>query len=176
MTTSSLNRRHWLLASLAGLAALAGCKDGPEVALAPAELVPGQSCDLDGMLLSDFAGPKAQIFFAGDAKPHWYCDTVEMFNTLLRPEQARTVRAVFVQDMAQADWEQPQGHWFDARTGFYVVGSRRHGSMGPTLASFRLEAQARQFAATHGGRAWSFAEISPAMVDLCGGAQQDGRM
>ncbi|HBO80662.1 MAG TPA: nitrous oxide reductase accessory protein NosL, partial [Cupriavidus sp.] len=40
------------------------------------------------------------------------------FNTLLRPEQARPIRAVFVQDMAKADWERPRGNWFDARTGF----------------------------------------------------------
>ena len=53
--------------------------------------------------------------------------------------QARAVRAAYVQDMALADWEQPVGHWFDARAGFYVVGSRRHGSMGPTFASFAAD-------------------------------------
>ena len=73
------------------------------------------------MLLSDYPGPKAPLYYQGDARPHWCCDTVEMFNTVLKPEQARPIRAVLVQDMALADWEHPRGHWFDARTGWYVL-------------------------------------------------------
>lgn len=172
-------RRRQLLALFAVLPlGLAACGEGPAAAqaLIPAEIDPASTCDLDGMLLADYPGPKAQIHFEGDAKPHWYCDTVEMFSTLLRPEQVRTVRAVFVQDMGRADWEQPRGHWFDARQGLYVIGSKRHGSMGPTLASFRLEADARAFMARHGGRLVRFAEVTPEMADLGGGSSHDGRM
>ena len=53
---------------------------------------------------------------------------------------------IYVQDMARADWERPRGHWIDATAAFYVKGSRKHGSMGPTLASFAQEADARAFA------------------------------
>ena len=64
---------------------------------------------------------------------------------VLKPEQVRPVAAVFVQDMAVADWEQPRGHWIDAKSSFYVVGSKRDGSMGPTFASFALEVAAAEF-------------------------------
>ena len=169
-----LTRRHLMLAGLAALAT--GCSDKSDTAPVPREIEAGSTCDLDGMLLGDYPGPKAQIHFAGQAQPSWYCDTVEMFNTLLRPEQQKAIRAVFVQDMAQADWDQPRGHWFDARSGFYVLGSRRHGSMGPTIASLRTQADARKFADAHGGRVLAYAEVKPEMVDLSGGALHDSRM
>ena len=169
----TLSRRHLLLAALAGMAA---CGQQPEPPVTPAEIEPGRTCDLDGMLLADYPGPKAQIHFAGETEPHWYCDTVEMFSTLLRPEQQKRVRAVFTQDMGKADWAEPRGHWFDARTGFYVVGSRRRGSMGVTVPGFVLERDAQDFAATHGGRVLRYADVKPEMVDLRGGALHDGKM
>ncbi|HBO80661.1 MAG TPA: nitrous oxide reductase accessory protein NosL, partial [Cupriavidus sp.] len=64
----------------------------------------------------------------------------------------------------------------DARTGFYVQGSKRHGSMGPTLASFQQEADARTFVEQYGGKMLRFAEVTPEMVDLSGGALHDKRM
>ena len=164
------------LAGSAGLLAMAACSKQTDTTIAPVEIDAATSCDLDGMLLGDYPGPKAQLYYTGDARPHWCCDTVEMFNTLLRPEQARPIRAVFVQDMAKADWERPRGNWFDARKGFYVQGSKRHGSMGPTLASFQQEADACTFVAQYGGKMLRFAEVTPEMVDLSGGALHDKRM
>lgn len=171
-------RRHVLLAAgAAPLIALLGCNQAQSAAtLAPVEIDPATTCDLDGMLLADYAGPKAQIHYVGAALPVFCCDTVEMFATLLRPEQVKPVRAVFVQDMGRADWDNPRGHWFDARTGVYVAGSKRRGSMGPTIASFAQEADARKFAAEFGGKVLHFAEVKPEMADLGGGARQDGRM
>lgn len=179
----SIHRRRLLCgcAGLAGFAALslAGC--GQDIASsaqaqAPAEIQPQSSCSLDGMLLSDYPGPKGQIRFANVAEVQWFCDTTELLSTLLAPEQVRTVVSAFVQDMAKADWEQPRGHWIDARQAVYVLGSRRKGSMGPTAISFASDADAQAFVQQQGGRALRFAEIQPAMVDLSGGAQQDTRM
>ncbi|WP_051248547.1 nitrous oxide reductase accessory protein NosL [Acidovorax sp. JHL-9] len=168
------------LASLGalGLGALSGCKDpsSSAQALAPVEIDRSTSCELDGMLLADYPGPKAQVRFAGQEKPSFFCDTVELFSTLLAGEQVRTVQAVYVQDMGQADWNAPQGHWIDAKTAVYVVGGKRHGSMGPTIGSFALEADAQKFAAEYGGKVLRFAEITADMVDLSGGALHDTRM
>ncbi|MDP1941920.1 MAG: nitrous oxide reductase accessory protein NosL, partial [Gallionella sp.] len=136
-------RRQLLgLAALVTLAGLAACgeRSGGAKPLAPVEISASTSCELDGMLLADYPGPKAQIRYAGQTEPTFFCDTVELFNTLLTPEQVRKVDAVWVQDMGKASWEQPRGNWFDARTGFYVLGSKKHGSMGPTIASFAQEA------------------------------------
>ncbi len=176
--TMTPTRRHLLLAACAApLAALAGCSEaGSATVVAPVEIDPASTCDLDGMLLADYPGPKAQIHYAGSAQPVFCCDTNEMFATLLAPEQVRPVRAVFVQDMAKADWEQPRGHWFDARAGYYVSGSQRRGSMGPTYASFSAEADARAFAAQYGGKVLRFAEVRVDVADLTGGTTQDARM
>lgn len=176
------NRRR-LLCGCAALAALstvglAGCGRKGEAAEAsrPQEIAAQSSCSLDGMLLSDYPGPKGQLFYKGDSQVNWFCDSVELLSTLLKPEQLRPVLAAHVQDMAQADWEHPVGHWIDARQAVYVLGSKRHGSMGPTAASFADEGAAKAFAGQWGGRVLRYAEISPAMVDLTGGALHDSRM
>lgn len=164
--------------ALTGVAGLAGCSqaDNSAQSLAPVEIDRATSCELDGMLLADYPGPKAQVHFAGQDKPSFFCDTVELFATLLAGEQVRTARAVYVQDMGQADWNAPQGHWIDAKSAVYVVGGKRHGSMGPTIGSFAQEADAKKFAAEYGGKVLRFAEITPDMVDLSGGALHDTRM
>lgn len=157
--------------------ALGGCggKGDDGVTVAAVEFGEGTVCSLDGMVLADYAGPKGQIHFSGTATPVYFCDTVELLAELLQPEQIRKVAAVYVQDMGKADWERPRGHWIDAVSALYVVGSRRHGSMGPTIASFALEADAQTFIGAHGGTLHRFAEITPAMVDLGGGAKTDSR-
>lgn len=180
MTNFPLNRRR-LLCGCAGLAvlSLAGCQRtdlGASDGVAPVALDNMASCSLDGMLLADFPGPKGQILYAHDKQAHWFCDTVELLSTLLAPEQVRAVRAAYVQDMGKADWERPSGHWILARNAVFVLGSKRHGSMGPTAASFADEAAAQSFVQSYGGRLLRFADIKPEMVDLSGGALHDTRM
>ena len=164
--------------AIAPLGLLSGCSEqaAQQRSLAPVEIDRSTSCELDGMLLADYPGPKAQIHFAGQDKPSFFCDTVELFSTLLAGEQVRAVQAVYVQDMGKADWNQPQGHWIDAKTAFYVLGSKRHGSMGPTIASFAQEADASKFATEYGGKVLRFGDIKADMVDLSGGALHDTRM
>ena len=182
-TDTACGERRYLLGlavwgALAAATGLAACgeRTGSGAALAPLEIDAATSCELDGMLLADYPGPKAQIFYAGQAAPIFFCDTVELFNTMLRPEQVRKVVAVYVQDMGQADWEQPRGHWIDANTALYVLGSKRTGSMGPTIASFTKEADAQKFVAQYGGKILRYAQVKPEMVDLSGGALHDTRM
>lgn len=176
--TTALSRRRLLCAACAvPLSALVACsKEEGAAAPVPVEIQAGTTCELDGMALAEYGGPKAQVHYAGMAAPVFFCDTVEMFSTLLRPEQVRAVRAAFVQDMAKADWDKPRGHWFDASTGFYVVGSKRHGSMGPTIASFAAEAEAQKFSGQWGGKVLRFAEVKPDMADLGHGAAHDTKM
>ncbi len=95
---------------------------------------------------------------------------------MLQPEQVKTVEAVFVQDMGQADWDNPRGHWIDAKTAFYVHGSKRTGSMGPTIAAFAQQADAAKFVSTYGGKVLSYGEVRPEMADLSGGALHDASM
>lgn len=100
-------RPSLLLATLCTAALLSACGNKAETAVVAVEIDRATTCELDGMLLSDFPGPKAQIHFKGEDKPSFYCDTVEMFNTLLKPEQVKALRAVLVQDMGKANWDDP---------------------------------------------------------------------
>lgn len=165
-----------VFASLCAVAVLCACGERTEAPVAAVEIDSATTCDLDGMLLADYPGPKAQIHFKGEEKPTFYCDTVEMFNTLLKPEQVKPIRAVLVQDMGKADWNQPRGNWFDARTGIYVLGSKLRGSMGLTIASFSREEDAKSFATKNGGKVLKFSEFTRDMVDLSGGAMHDTKM
>lgn len=142
----------------------------------PTDIDASTTCSLDGMTLADYPGPKAQIHYAGQATPTFFCDTVEMFHAVLRPEQVKAIDAIFVQDMGQADWVKPQGRWMDAKAAFYVHGSKRAGSMGPTIVSFASKADADKFAAENGGKVFKFADITPEMADLCGGSMPDSKM
>ncbi len=178
--THAFDRRQMLLGlmALAALPPLAACKPEQQKAasIAPAEIRPDTACELDGMLLADYPGPKGQIHYAGLEEPAFYCDTTEVLNALIAPEQVRKLNAVYVQDMGKTDWDNPQGAWIDARTALYVHGSRRKGSMGPTLASFSAEADAQTFIKQYGGKLLRMNEITPHHVDLRGGANMDHSM
>lgn len=166
--------RHRLTALLL-VAALSACQ---KAAVAPVALDPGAetTCTLDGMTLADFPGPKGQVFFENKATPDYFCDTIELLATWLKPEQQQLVKAIYVQDMAHADWRHPVGHWIDARQAFYVVGSRARGSMGATLASFAAEADARAFAQREGGLVYRFDQVTTDMVVMDGGVIKDRAM
>lgn len=165
------------LASLLASSLLAcgqqGSSSGVPVAI---EIDRHTSCALDGMLLADFPGPKGQIHYADRTEPDFFCDLIELFHIYLDPEVVMPVRALFVQDMGKAEWDHPEGHWIDARSAWFVHGSSRRGSMGPTIASFAAEADARKFATEFGGTAVPFDDITADMVVLDGGALHDKRM
>ena len=156
-----------------GVLLLAGC--GEEVKPNPQEITGNTFCALDGMLLLDYPGPKAQIHY-DQGSPEFFCDTVEMFSIYTRPEQEKRILAVYVQDMGKADWTKPLGHWIDAKTAFYVAFSRRNGSMGPTLASFAREEDARNFVKEYGGEVFRFDQVTPEMATLDGGVLNDEGM
>ncbi len=163
-----------LLAALFLLIAVAGCSgsDTPVQAVEPNR---SSMCALDGMLLVDYPGPKGQILY-NDGEREFYCDTVELLSIYLRPEQQRRIRAIFTQDMGKADWKEPRDHWIDATKAFYVQGSKLHGSMGPTFATFANKEDAESFIKEQGGKLLRFEQITIDMVDLRGGAKHDHSM
>jgi len=143
--------------------------------VAPQEIDARTSCSLDGMTLADFPGPKGQILYA-TGKPDFFCDTFEMFSIYLQPEQKKRITGIFTQDMGKTDWEKPQGHWIDARQAYYVLGSKKTGSMGPTLAAFASQQDAEAFAGQFGGKMLRFDQVTLDMVNLTGGVIRDEGM
>jgi copper chaperone NosL len=153
---------------------LAACQQQEKV-VTPVEPTRETASAIDGMLLADYPGPKGQIHYS-DGQVLFFSDTVEMTATALKPESQKKITAIFTQDMAKTDWAKPQGHWIDARTAYFVVGSRMTGSMGPTLATFANKADADRFAGQNGGKVMQFNELKPDMVQLDGVVVHDANM
>lgn len=164
MTPTRLTR----LACIAGMVLLAACSEAIKQG-GPQEPSADTACALDGMVLRDFPGPKAQVHYA-EGKPDFYCDLMELFAVVLAPEQKRRVSGLFVQDMGKADWAHPQGHWIAARGALYVLGSRKAGSMGPAIASFADALDAAAFVKAEGGTIVPFDQVTPAMLKPGAGA------
>jgi len=140
--------------------------------LAALEPTAETACSLDGMVLKDHAGPKAQIHYT-EGQPDFFCDLTELFGVVLAPEHKRAVAAIFVQDMGKTEWEHPQANWIDAKTAVYVVGSRKHGSMGQTFGSFSSVQDADAFVKKEGGKVVRFEQIGIDMVKIGSAAHDD---
>ena len=148
----------WILLLLA----FGGC--GEQQQAGPRPPVPfhdGDECHVCGMLIARFPGPKGEAWVRGGARPLKFCSTRELFGWLLQPDSAAVAEAVYVHDMAQNDWQHPDDtRLIDARSAWYVAGSRLQGAMGPTLASFARREDAEAFAGRHGGRIIRYQDIT----------------
>lgn len=123
-------------------------------------------CHLCGMLISNFSGPKAELFRKGITQSDGdqvkkFCSTRDMFSFYLDPENKRNVTTILVHDMSKAPWDAPNdGYFIDARQAWYVVGSSKMGAMGKTLASFSAKTDADAFAIEFGGRVIDFSAVN----------------
>lgn len=122
-------------------------------------------CHLCGMLISNFAGPKGELFRKGVTEEAGnvvkkFCSTRDMFSFYLDPENKRNVTSILVHDMSKAPWDAPNdGYFVDARQAWFVIDSAKKGAMGKTLASFSLKADADAFAVEFGGKVLDFNSI-----------------
>ena len=167
-----MRRYLWLLSLLAVLSF--ACSK-TEDSLAPIEVDRSTSCSLDGMILMDYPGPKAQIHY-DSGEPDFFCDTMEMFSIYLRPEQQKRVTAIYTQDMGKTPWDKPTGSWIDAKSAYYVHGSKKLGAMGPTIAAFARSEDAETFAKEFGGTVLKFEQVTLEMATRDRGTRQDERM
>ncbi len=147
-----------VLALLAALA-LAGCGEDERTAAPPPRPLDreamGYYCN---MIVADHAGPKGQIFLADRADPVWFSSVRDTIAFTLLPDEPKNIAAIYVNDMGRASWDSPEPDtWIDARTAWYVIGSRRRGGMGqPEAVPFKEKAAAEKFAAAYGGRVVDF--------------------
>lgn len=127
-------------------------------------------CHLCGMLISNFSGPKAELFKKGvtaqsSNKVRKFCSTRDMFSFYLDPENKRNVTTIYVHDMSKSPWESPNDSYFiDARTAWFVAGSNKNGAMGKTLASFSKAKDAHSFSNEFGGQVLTFEEVTLAVL------------
>jgi len=140
----------------------AACSD-PRAPSAPAAREPGATTvgHICGMYLTEHPGPKGQIFLTGDDEPLWFSSVRDTFGFLLSREGGAPVAAVYVNDMARADWTQPQPDtWIEARGAVFVIGSDRFGGMGTAeVVPFGDHAAAAGFTRQYGGRVVGYDEV-----------------
>lgn len=129
----------------------------------PIELTREHSCRVCGMIIVDFPGSKAQIHYK-NGEVDTFCSTLDMFLFYLQPDRPRNIVAIYVNDMAKADWEHPVGNWIDAKNAFYVYGGDVMGPMGEALAPFSDRGDAESYVKRHGGGIIRFEEINLDML------------
>lgn len=154
--------RRSAYAALLLLGALGACKEKQAALPPPQEVAVDSTAQLCGMLLSEHAGPKGQIFLRDNAKPLWFASVRDTLAFTQMPEMPKAIVAIYVNDMGRANnWNQPEtGTWVEAHDAVYVIGSRRRSGMDTDEAvPFHDDATARRFAAEYGGRIVSFADM-----------------
>ena len=127
------------------------------------------------MLLADYPGSKVQMHYAGVERPDWFCDTIEMFNVYLNPEQARLVTAISCRTWPRPVKSPPQGHWIDAKK-VWPCSAPAHGCDGfpprprsPTKPTPGLAAEngGRCRASTRSRPTWRSPTAAPSTISPC---------
>lgn len=141
---------------------LSSCFSSKKMDVKPMKVTPEHQCAVDGMILSNFSGPKAQVHFKdrpNETAVDFYCETEEMFKVYLEPGMKARINELFVQDAGVIDWEKPVGGWINAIDAIYVVESKRMGAMGTTFVPFSEQKAANKFINDYGGKILSFGEL-----------------
>lgn len=160
-----------LIVLLFGLA-LAACgeKDETPVSLDPVAFHAADECHVCGMVISDFPGPKGQAVVKDGVRK--FCSTAEMLSWWLQPENRILDAKLYVHDMGQSHWDQPDdNHLIDAKQAWYVTGTPLAGAMGASLASFADQQAAEALAAEHDGAVLRFDEIDQEFLQQAAAAQ-----
>lgn len=152
-----------LLFLLLSVVIVSGCGDNArqlKIVQAAVAIETGEECHLCGMIISNFNGPKGELYKKQQNNVHKFCSTRDMFSFYLDPENQRNVSVMYVHDMSKMPWEAPDdGYFIDAKAAWYVTGSKKIGAMGKTLASFSEQKDALSFAQEYGGEVLNFAQI-----------------
>ena len=112
------------------------------------------------MTVVNHSGPKGQIILDDD-KVFWFTSVRDTIAFTLSPEEPKNISAIYVNDMAGADWDKPGlDNWIDARRAWYVLNSNKAGGMGaPEAVPFSTKEKAVTFIARYSGTIHKFDAI-----------------
>jgi copper chaperone NosL len=133
---------------------LAACEKSQPLVVPPAQTL---TRDASGyyclMTVMHHSGPKGQVFLSDKSEPRWFTSVRDVIAFTLSPEEPRNIVAIYVNDMTEADWDNPGAdNWIDANKAWYVIGSKRSGGMGaPEAIPFSTKEKADAFAKEEGG-------------------------
>ncbi|MDH5387823.1 MAG: nitrous oxide reductase accessory protein NosL [Gammaproteobacteria bacterium] len=133
----------------------------------PVEVPPAQTLTREAsgyyclMTVLHHSGPKAQIFLDDQAEPLWFTSVRDAISFTLSPEEPKNISAIYVNDMTDADWDNPGvDNWIEASKAWYVIASKRSGGMGsPEAIPFSTKENAETFAKEEGGTVYDLLTI-----------------
>lgn len=113
------------------------------------------------MTVLNHSGPKGQIILSDKEQALWFTSVRDTIAFTLSAEEPKNIVAIYVNDMSDADWDNPGvDNWIDARKAWYVLGSGRSGGMGaPEAVPFSTQEKAALFASEQGGKVYTFSSI-----------------
>lgn len=161
MRKQTLSR--WLLSCIACTALLSGigCEKQSTMATPePKTLTTDASGYYCLMTVVYHKGPKGHIIMS-DGKVNWFTSVRDTIAFTLLPEEPKNIAAIYVNDMTNAEWDNPgEDNWIDARSAWYVTDSGLAGGMGEAEAvPFATRDSAQQFTQKHGGKVYAFNDI-----------------
>jgi copper chaperone NosL len=141
-------------------ALLVGC-DEDTVVPSPQALTRDAIGHYCNMIVADHLGPKGQIILKSHADPLWFSSARDAIAFTMLPGEAKDIAAIYVTDMARANWDSPEPDtWIEARAAWYVIDSTRVGGMGaPEAVPFSTKGTADAFAFDYGGTVVAFENV-----------------
>jgi copper chaperone NosL len=113
------------------------------------------------MTVVNHSGPKGQIILTDKPQSLWFTSVRDTIAFTLSPEEPKNIAAIYVNDMTDANWDNPGAdNWIDARKAWYVLGSDRSGGMGaPEAVPFSTKENAELFVKKQAGTVYDFESI-----------------
>jgi len=126
----------------------------------PMNFEDSDSCHICAMMITAYPGPKGQAVEGAVNQVRKFCSTSDMILWYLESADRNNISDMYVHDISLTPWNNPDDkHLIPAEKAFFVIGSKKNGSMGPTLATFLQEGSAMKFASEHGGRVLVFNDL-----------------
>ncbi len=133
----------------------------------PVEVPPAQTLTREAngyyclMTVVNHNGPKGQIILSDKKQALWFTSVRDTIAFTLSPEEPKNIAAIYVNDMTDANWDNPGAdNWIDARKAWYVLESKLSGGMGAAEAvPFATKQGAESFRTKQGGKVYTFASI-----------------
>lgn len=157
----SVNKLVQFILLLAGSLIAAAAQATEDYAVQP--IAKAERCPVCGMYPANFPQWHAQIVFK-DGEHSSFDSAAELFRFLNNMSKydkkhvAADIGKIFVAAYNK-------GAWLDAKQAFFVAGSKIQGPMGNDLPAFASRDEAVRFSLKSGGKALSFEQITPAVIN-----------
>jgi copper chaperone NosL len=151
-----------LFAILIAVTSLTACEKSQVIETPPAQTLNREASGYYCLMtVLNHKGPKGQIILTDKKQALWFTSVRDTIAFTLSPEEPKNIAAIYVNDMSDANWDNPGvDNWIDAHDAWYVLDSGHSGGMGaPEAIPFATKQNAELFADKQGGSVYAFDSI-----------------